>query len=88
MVNDGVVKWLVDEELIKTYPAPLAYVNWSAKIMQGLPKDSYKVGIKDSGNSLEEKIEKSAQIINLTYPGSLIPGSGQVEAMIYLFKNL
>jgi hypothetical protein len=88
MVNDGVVKWLVTEKLIKTYPSTLAYVNWSAKIMQELPKDYLKVGIKDSGNSLEEKIEKKDRVINLTYPGALIPGSGQVEAMIYLFKNL
>jgi hypothetical protein len=36
----------------------------------------------------EIKIEKNGRVINLTYPGALIPGSGQVEAMIYLFQNI
>ena len=88
IVNDGVVKWLVEEKLIQTYPSTLAYVNWSAKIMQELPKAAFKVGIRDSGNSLDQKIQRKDRSINLTYPGSLIPGSGQVEAMIYLFENL
>jgi hypothetical protein len=88
MVNDGVVKWMVNEKLIKTYPSPLAYVNWSSKIMQEIPKDSLKVAIKDSGSEMVSKIVKSGETINLTFPGALIPGSGQVEAMIYLFENL
>lgn len=88
MVNDGVVKWMVGEKLIKTYPSPLPYVSWSSKVMQQMPKDSLKVGIKDSGSEMVSKLEKSRGTINLTYPGALIPGSGQVEAMLYLFQNL
>lgn len=88
MVQDGVVKWMNEEGLIKTYPSPLAYVNWSSKILRELPKDTLKVGIIDSGHSMEQKIEKLEDGVNLTFPGSLIPGEGQVDAMIYLFNNL
>lgn len=88
MVNDGIVKWLVGEKLIKTYPSELAYVNWSAKIMQSIPDSAFKIGLKDSGDSLEVKMKREGNAVNLTYPGALIPGTGQIEAMIYLFKNL
>lgn len=88
MVNDGVVKWMVEEKLLKSYPSDVAYVNWSAKILQTLPAYTVKVGIKDSGSEMGLKLEKSEGFMNLTYPGALIPGVGQVEAMIYLFQNL
>jgi hypothetical protein len=88
MVQDGVVKWMIQEKLIKSYPSELAYVNWSARIINNLPKDTFRVGLKDSGNSMELGIKKNDHTINLTYPGAFIPGSGQVEAMIYLFENL
>jgi hypothetical protein len=35
-----------------------------------------------------QRIEKRGYDINLNFPGALIPGIGQVDAMIYLFKNL
>lgn len=88
MVNDGVVRWMVSQKLITTYPSELAYVNWSAKIMNSFSKDSIKVGLVDPGSEIKTQIETTDQFINLTYPGSLIPGTGQVDAMIYLFKNL
>jgi hypothetical protein len=88
IVKDGVVKWLSEERLIKTYPSELAYVNWSARVMSHLPENTYRIGLKDSGGDLIQEIEKFENVINLTYPGSLIPGIGQVDAMIYLFKNL
>ena len=88
IVQDGIVKWMIQEKLIKTYPSELAYVNWSARILNNLPKDTYKVGLRDSGSSMETELKKDNHTINLTYPGALIPGGGQVEAMIYLFKNL
>lgn len=88
MVNDGIVKWMVQEKLVKTYPSNLGYVNWSSKIMQDLPKETLKIGIKDSGSENVTLVEKKANIVNLTFPGALIPGSGQVDAIIYLFKNL
>jgi hypothetical protein len=88
MVNDGVMKWLMDEKLIQTYPSPLSYVNWSAKILLEMPNQAIRLGVKDSGSEMTQKVEKLDHHINLTYPGALIPGSGQVEAMIYLFENL
>lgn len=88
MVQDGVVKWMIQEKLLRTYPSELAYVNWSARIVNNLPKNTFHVGLKDSGSTMDTEIKKHDHIINLTYPGALIPGSGQVEAMIYLFKNL
>lgn len=87
MVNDGIVKWMVQEKLIKSYPSKLSYVNWSSKVMQGLPRDSLRVGVKDSGSEMITKVEKKPQHINLVFPGALIPGTGQVDAMIYLFNN-
>ena len=87
MVQDGVVKWMIEEKLIETYPSELAYVNWSSRIMNEL-SGYKKIGIKDSAKEMTLKIEKSGDGLNLTYPGSLIPGFGQVEAMIYLFKNI
>ncbi|MBA2404203.1 MAG: hypothetical protein H0V66_05480 [Bdellovibrionales bacterium] len=88
IVQDGVVKWMLEEKLISTYPSELAYVNWSAKILNALPGNTIRVGLKDSGHMMETKLEKKQQVVNLTYPGTFIPGSGQVEAMIYLFKNI
>lgn len=87
MVEDGIVQWMVDEKLIKTYPSKLAYVNWSSKILNSLPKDVMKVGLKDSGNEMKKGVTISESGTNLTYPGALIPGFGQVEAMIYLFLS-
>jgi hypothetical protein len=88
MVQDGIVKWMSDLKLIQTYPSDLAYVNWSAKIMNELPRETYRVGLKDSGSEMIQRIEKRGYDINLSFPGALIPGIGQVDAMIYLFKNL
>jgi len=89
MVNDGVVRFLSHEKLIQTYPSELAYPNWSAKIMNSLDKDFIKLGIIDSGNKLTKKLEKvSEKNYNLTYPGAMIPGIGQVEALFYFFSRL
>jgi hypothetical protein len=88
MVNDGIVKWLLDNKLVKTFPSQLSYVQWSSKIMREVPPKHLKVGIKDSGRSFETKIEKLSDGITLTYPGALVPGYGQVDGLIYLFENL
>ncbi len=88
MVNDGVVKWMLDEKLIHSYPSELAYVNWSAKILQSMPAQSFQVGLRDSSGQMTKSFSQSGNIINLTFPGALVPGKGQVDAMIYLFENL
>lgn len=88
MVNDGIVKWLIDNKFVKTFPSQLSYVQWSSKMMREVPLNHLKVGIKDSGRSFETKIEKLSDGIKLTYPGALIPGYGQINGLIYLFENL
>lgn len=88
MVNDGVVKWMIDGKLIKSYPSTLSYVNWSAKILLEMPNETIRIGLRDSGSEMTQKVEKFQTHTNLTFPGSLIPGTGQVEAMIYLFEQL
>lgn len=88
VVNDGVVKWLKDKHKIKTYPSTLAYVNWSSRIMQSLPKNTLHVGIKDSGNSGEKTIKRSSQKMTLIYPGALVPGLSQLEAFLYWAQSL
>lgn len=89
MVNDGIVKWIKNQGKLKTYPSELAYVSWSAKIMNDLPKDTLHIGIIDSGKKMEKEFKKlNSKRINFTYPGSLIPGLSQQEAWLYLLNSL
>lgn len=84
IVNDGVVKWLVENGKIKTYPSPLAYVNWSAKVMKTLPDSLIRVVVKDSAEGMVKSKKTEADHIKFTYPGSLVPGISQLEAWNYL----
>jgi hypothetical protein len=88
VANDGVVKWLRSRRKLKSYPSDLAYVNWSAKTLNELPKDSVHVGLVDSGREGKREIKKSPRGVTLTYPGVLVPGQTQLEGFIYLFENL
>lgn len=89
MSNDGIVKYLVSEKVIKSYPSDLAYPNWSTRIMKSLDKDTIKIGLIDSGNDLNPKFEKVSEgVYNLTYPGGMIPGFGQVDALFYFFSRI
>lgn len=88
MVNDGIVKWLKIEGRLKTYPSELAYVNWSAKIIQEMPKNTWHIGLVDSGRELKKEVKKlETKKLNFTYPGSLIPGLSQQEAWLYLLNS-
>jgi hypothetical protein len=85
IVQDGMVRFLSEKQMIKTYPSTLAYVSWSAKIMNQL-KLYKKIHLKDSANSLVQGFEKNADGgWTATYPGILIPGFSQVEGFAYLF---
>lgn len=89
IAHDGVVKFLKEQKSFVSYPSELAYVPWSVKILETLPKSTLKITIKDSGRSLEKRVVTySPEIRGLIYPGALIPGIDQVEAWIYLLKNL
>lgn len=80
MVNDGVVKWLISEKRITTYPSELAYVNWSSKIINSFSPSTLHLAVKDSGRDGEKKIKRSPVGMTLVYPGSLVPGLSQLEA--------
>lgn len=88
MLNDGVVKWMLDNKMIQSFPSTLSYVQWSSKMMGQVPKDHLKLGLKDSGRSFEIKIEKVAEGYQLTYPGALSPGFGQVDSLLYFFERI
>lgn len=83
IANDGVVKWLREKNKIETYPTDLAYVNWSSKIMQGLPH-MMKIGITDPARENKKILNGN----NLAYQGSLVPGISQLEAFAFLFGKL
>jgi hypothetical protein len=80
MVQDGIVKWLIEQKKIRTYPSPLAYVHWSKKMMKEMPANTLHILVKDSGADLIKKTEKKGKFWILTYPGSLVPGLTQLEA--------
>ena len=86
MVNDGIVKWLIEKGKIKTYPSPLAYVNWSAKVMKTLPNDVEKIAVKDSAENMVKSKRIDDDHLNFIYPGSLVPGISQLEAWNYLMS--
>lgn len=88
MVNDGVVKWLIEEKRINTYPSELAYVNWSAKLIKDFPPSTLHVAVKDSGRDGEKKIKRSSTGMTLIYPGSLVPGLSQLEAFNFWANSL
>ena len=83
MVHDGIVKWLIEQKKIKSYPSSLAYVNWSAKLMRKLPKDTLHINVIDSGAEMTKKLEGKFGQWTLTYPGALVPGLTQLEAWGY-----
>lgn len=83
MVNDGVVKWLIEEKRITTYPTELAYVNWSSKILKSFPASTLHVAVKDTGRNGEQKIKRSSAGMTLVYPGAVVPGFPQLEAFLF-----
>ncbi len=87
IANDGVVKLLRDKRLIETYPSDLAYVNWSARIRSELPKQTLHLGLVDSGMKWDQKITRSPLGMTLTYPGALVPGLSQLEALLFWAKH-
>lgn len=88
MSYDGIVKWLKDQGKLSTYPSELAYVNWSAKVMNSLGKDFLQVGILDTGRDSKKEIKKEKGKVNFSYPGVLVPGYSQLEAFDYFFSAI
>jgi hypothetical protein len=88
IVNDGIVKWLIEKKKITTYPSRLTYVNWSAKIMNQMPKNTLKIAVKDSAADMIKELKQNGNEITLIYPGSLVPGITQLLAWNYLMDQL
>jgi hypothetical protein len=88
MVNDGVPRLLLQNQLIKSYPSSLGYVNWSSKLMQEIPSSAIHVGIKDTGMNGAEKVDFSNSRFTLYYPGALVPGLTQLKAFHLWAKKL
>lgn len=88
MVNDGIVKKLLSEKKIITYPTDLSYVNWSSKIMLGLGQEFIHLGIEDSGKNNIKEIKRSSKQMTLIYPGALVPGFSQLEAFLFWTNSL
>lgn len=87
IVNDGVPKLLIDRYLIQSYPSTLAYVNWSSKLMKGIPAHAIHVGIKDTGMDGKADVVTSAGKMTLYYSGALVPGLSQLEAFLFWAKK-
>lgn len=88
IVQDGVVKWLIQKNKIITYPSELSYVNWSSKILQEMPKETNHVGIVDSGRLMNKELKKIEKGVTLIYPGALVPGITQLEAFLFWAESL
>jgi hypothetical protein len=76
IAHDGIVLWLKKKKLIQSYPSELAYLNWSAAIINRLEKDYLFLGLKEGPSSVTGNIKRAT----LTYPGGLIPGIHQLKA--------
>lgn len=90
MVQDGVLRWLIHEKLLVSYPSNLAYLPWSSRILNSLSPKTLLIGVKDSGGKMTKRLDLTLQKnkMNLIYPGALIPGVSQLEAWLFLLKNL
>lgn len=79
IVNDGFVLTLLQRNKINTYKSPLAYVNWSSKLLEKEYKKFLKIGVVDHKNNKELEIQKvNKNHYNIFFKGSLIPGISQL----------
>lgn len=92
MIQDGVVKMLLNEKVMKSYPSEAPYVQWSAKILSKMPKDTVYVGLVDTGMDGAKKVEKmrygKSIWYNVWYPGILVPGVSQLEGFHFWLNQL
>jgi hypothetical protein len=86
MANDGFVKWLKEEKKISTYPTDLAYVPWSAKILNDKMRNSILVGLVDSNKS--EILKHGEKKYTCKFPRALTPGVDQLKALKFFLTQL
>lgn len=85
IANDGIAKWLKVNKKISGYPSDLAYVNWSAQVLEALPKETLLLGLKEA---LTPEIQGQFPRLTLFYPGVLMPGMTQLEAWDYFLDHV
>jgi hypothetical protein len=76
IVEDGFVKFLKDEKIIKTYPSELSYVTWSKKILNDLRGFQYFC-IDTKASKYEFKVSKKDNV-NISFGDAFNPGLAQV----------
>lgn len=76
IVEDGFVKFLKDEKMIKTYPSELSYVTWSKKILNDLKGFQYFC-VDTKALKYEFKVSKKDQV-NISFGDAFNPGLAQV----------
>tara|TARA_B100001971_G_C18268008_1_gene596103 strand:- start:37338 stop:38144 length:807 start_codon:yes stop_codon:yes gene_type:complete len=79
MLQDGFVKYLLQENLIKSYESELAYITWSEKLLNEYIQDNYTlVGLSQSKVVLEIHMV-SKNRYNFACNTCLTPGLGQIK---------
>lgn len=76
IVEDGFVKFLKDEKLIKTYPSKLSYVTWSKKILNELKGYQYYC-VDTEASKYQFKVNKKDHI-SISFGDAFNPGLSQV----------
>jgi hypothetical protein len=86
MVQDGFVRYLIDQKKITSYPSRLPYPSWSQKELKRLKNNgAVFVYLKKSETWKWGKINESE--IELSGPGIFIPGLGHIETLNFLSQN-
>lgn len=88
IVQDGVVKLLLNKNIIKTYPSDLSYINWSSKILSHMSAHTLHVGVVDSAMKDMREVKKNQGNMTIVYPGALVPGLSQLEAFLFWAQHL
>ena len=84
IVKDGFVLTFIDKMNLETYPAPLAYIPHSQKVLNTL-ENALFVGVDDENQSVGLKVKKvTPSKWNLRFTGALIPGASQLDFLIKL----
>lgn len=85
MANDGFVKSLLEHAAIKSYPSELSYLSWSQKVLEKIELPLF-LGVSAAGKDLKISRVKEGYY-NLTHPGALTPGLGQIHFLQSLINS-
>lgn len=87
MIQDGITKFLLKNEKIKTYSSDLAYVSWSEKKLKEYKSCTW-LGISEIKKYDCSKEKIASNKINLSCPNGLVPGFGQLQMLKFMSKSL